>query len=104
MARTLNLEQLTLRDKIREAARRTHDMIEHVEQAFVPKAHELRKVSRPQDRASETPPISDVTIRHHSAMVLESDQYTEGLNEEAESLFEAIAAEVNKLASRGQPH
>jgi hypothetical protein len=103
MARSLNLDQLTLRDKIREAARKSHDMIEHLEHAFVPKAHDLRKVSRSHDSKSEAPPIADVTIRHHAAMVLESDQYTEGLNEEAEALFEAIAVEVDKLATRGQP-
>lgn len=103
MAKSLNLDQLTLRDKIREAARRSHDLMEHLEHAFVPKAHDLRKVSRPQDSGSEAPPIADVTIRHHSAMVLESDQYTEGLNQEAEALFEAIATEVDKLATRGQP-
>ena len=104
MARSLNLDQLTLRDKIREAARRSHDLIEHLEHAFVPKAHDLRKVSRPQDHGSAAPPIADVTIRHHVDMLLESDQYTEGLNEEAEALFEAIATEVDKLATRGQPH
>ena len=103
MARSLNLDQLTLRDKIREAARKSHDMIEHLEHAFVPKAHDLRKVSRPQDPKSEAPPIADVTIRHQAAKVLESDQYTEGLSEEAEALFEAIATEVDKLATRGQP-
>lgn len=103
MARSLNLDQLTLRDKIREAARKSHDMIEHLEHAFVPKAHDLRKVSRPQDPKSEAPPIADVTIRHQAAKVLESDQYTEGLSEEAEALFEAIATEVEKLATRGQP-
>lgn len=103
MARSLNLDQLTLRDKIREAARRSHDLIEHLEHAFVPKAHDLRKVTRPHDPKSEALPIADVTIRHHAAMVLESDQYTEGLTEEVEALFEAIAVEVDKLATRGQP-
>jgi hypothetical protein len=103
MARSLNLDQLTLRDKIREAARKSHDLIEHLEHAFVPKAHDLRKVTRPHDLKSDAPPIADVTVRHHAAMVLESDQYTDGLNEEAEALFEAIAVEVDKLATRGQP-
>jgi len=103
MARSLNLDQLTLRDKIREAARRSHELIEHLEHAFVPKAHDLRKVVRPHDPKSETPPIADVTIRHQAAMVVESDQYTDGLSEEAEGLFEAIAVEVGKLATRGQP-
>ena len=78
-------------------------MIEHLEHAFVPKAHDLRKVSRPHDPKSEALPIADVTIRHNAAMVLESDQYTEGLSDEAEALFEAIAVGVDKLATRGQP-
>ena len=103
MAKTLNLNQLTLRDKIRESARRCHDMTEHLEHAFVPKAHELRKVARPQERGNEAPPIADVTIRHHAAMLMESDLYTEGLNAEAEALFQAVAGEVDQLATRGQP-
>lgn len=102
MAKPLNLDQLTLRDKIREAARRAHDLIEHLEHAFVPKAHDLRKVSRPHDPRSEAPPVEDVTIRHQAAKVLESDQYTEGLNADAEALFEAIAVEVDHLVTRGQ--
>jgi hypothetical protein len=103
MARPLNLNQLTLRDKIREAARRTHELNEHLEQAFVPKVHDLRKVTKPQEPNSETPPVSDLTVRHQAASVLESDQYTEGLNVDAELLFESIANEVDRLANQGQP-
>ena len=103
MARSLNLNQLTLRDKIREAARRSHELSEHLEQAFVPKVHDLRKVTRPPEPNAETPPVADVTVRHQAASVLEADLYTDGLNDDTEALFEAIAAEVDKLANQGQP-
>ena len=103
MARPLNLNQLTLRDKIREAARRSHELSEHLEQAFVPKVHDLRKVTRPAAPNPETAPVADVTVRHQAASVLEADQYTDGLNTDVEALLEAIAAEVDKLANQGQP-
>lgn len=103
MARALNLNQMTLRNKIHEAERRSHELIEHLEQAFVPKVHDLRKLTRPQEPGSEAPPVADVTIRHQAAAVLESDQYTESLDVEATALFEAIASEVDQLATRGQP-
>ena len=103
MARLANLDQMTLRDKIREASRRSHELAEHLQQAFVPKVHGLRKVTRPQKADSATPPIADVTIRHQAALVLESDHYTEGLCEQAEALFEAISTEIDKLAAQGMP-
>ena len=103
MARPLNLNQLTLRDKIREAAQRSHELSEHLEQAFVPKVHDLRKVTRLPEPNSEAPPVADVTVRHQAAAVLEADQYTDGLNDDAEALFEAIAVEVDRLANQGQP-
>ena len=103
MTRSLNLNQLTLREKIREAAQRSHELSDHLEQAFVPKVHDLRKVTRPIEPNSASPPVADVTVRHQAAAVFEADQYTDGLNEDAEALFEAIAAEVDRLANQGQP-
>ena len=102
MAKSLDINQLTLRDKIREAARKSHDLIEHLEHSFVPKVHDLRKLARPQEPKSETPPVQDVTIRHQAALVMESDDYTERLCTETDALFESIATEVHKLATRGQ--
>lgn len=100
MARSLNLNQLTLRDKIREAARRAHDLNEHLEQAFVPKVHELRKLVRPSEAGIEAIPVSDTTIRHHSAIVIDSEQYTANLDEDATALFEAIVEEVWNILTK----
>ncbi len=99
MARSLNLNQLTLRDKIREAARRAHDLNEHLEQAFVPKVHELRKLVRPE-AGIEAIPVSDTTVRHHAAIVIDSEQYTANLDDDATALFEAIVEDVGKILTK----
>ncbi|MBS0203569.1 MAG: hypothetical protein JSS49_11760 [Planctomycetes bacterium] len=98
MARSLNLSQLTLRDKIREAARRAHDMNEHIEHAFVPKVHQLRKLTRPTE--PEVTPVPDLTIRHHAAIVLDSEKYTVGLDDESTELFAAIVDEVDQILNK----
>ncbi|MBM4076660.1 MAG: hypothetical protein FJ267_13605 [Planctomycetes bacterium] len=101
MARSTNIDQLTLRDKIREAARRSHELTEHLELAFVPKVHGLRKVTRSPKPGTDAIPVADVTVRHQSAAVIESDQYTQRLCDEAEVLFEAISRDIDRLASEG---
>jgi hypothetical protein len=101
MARTLNLNQLTLRDKIHEAARRSHELNEHLEQAFVPKVHHLRKLTRPTEGETDAIPVSDTTIRTQAALVLESETYTVQLDDEATALFAAIANEVESLLTNG---
>lgn len=100
MAKSLNLGQLTLRDKIREAARRSHELNEHLEQAFVPKVHQLRKLTRPAEPGSDAAPVSDTTIRHQSAAVLESEKYTVKLDDEATALFVAIVDEVEQVLNK----
>ena len=101
MARSLNLDQLTLRDKIREAARRSNELSEHLEHAFVPKVHQLRKLTRPQEPGSDAIPIADVTIRHQAAIVQDSENYTSGLDDDASTLFAAIVDEVEQVISQG---
>lgn len=100
MAKSLNLDLLTLRDKIREAARRSHELNEHLEQAFVPKVHQLRKLTRPAEPGADAPPVTDVTVRHQAATVLESERYTTTLDDEATALFTAIVDEVGQVLNK----
>lgn len=100
MARALNLNQLTLRDKIREAARRSQDLQEHMEQAFVPKVHLLRKLTRPPEPGTEAIPVSDNTIRNQAAIVLDSEKYTAGMDDAVTALFAAIVEDIEKLLNK----
>lgn len=100
MARSLNLSQLTLRDKIREAARRAHDLNEHLEHAFVPKVHQLRKLTRSAEPGSDTVAASDTSIRHQAATVLDSESYTVGMDDDCSALFAAIVEEVDQVLNK----
>lgn len=100
MARSLNLSQLTLRDKIREAARRTHDLDEHLEQAFVPKVHQLRKLTRPPEVGSDLVTVPDTSIRNQAAIVLDCEKYTVTLDDEVTALYVSIAADVDQILNK----
>lgn len=95
------IDHLTLREKLRDAARSVRELIEHIEHGFVPKVHELRKLTRQHDPASGTPPVADVTIRSYVSAVLESDRFTVGLNESLENYLNSIQKDVSEVVSRG---
>ena len=95
------IEHLTLREKLRDAARGARELIEHLEHGFVPKVHDLRKLCRQHDPTSGSPPVADVTVRGYVSAVLESDQFTAGLNSSLENYLNSIQRDVAEVVSRG---
>lgn len=95
------IDHLTLREKLRDAARSVRELIEHVEHGFVPKVHELRKLTRQHDPASGAPPVADVTVRSYVSAVLESDRFTMGLNDSLDNYLNSIQKDVSEVVSRG---
>ncbi len=67
------IEQLTLREKIRDSQQLARDLHEHLTQNFIPKVAELVTVSTPNPDVEER--VADVTIRNQVAMVLESERF-----------------------------
>jgi hypothetical protein len=94
-------EGMTLREKCRDANRVIREVIDHLENSFLPKVQNLRKLARVREPSFDPSSVRDVTIRTHAAVVLESEQYTSKLDEESKMLLSAIAAEVEQLASTG---
>ena len=95
------IDHLTMREKLRDAARGARELIEHLEQGFVPKVHDLRKLSRQHDPTSDQQPVADVTIRNHVSAVLESEQFTARLNDVLENYLHGIQKDVSDVVSRG---
>lgn len=95
------INQLTLREKLRDAARGVRELIEHLELGFVPKVHELRKLTRQHDPAAGTAPVADVSIRSYVTAVLESERFTAGLNDSFENYLNSIKKDVSEVISRG---
>ena len=96
-----SINRLTLREKLRDAARGVRELVEHLELGFVPKVHELRKLTRQHDPAAGATPVADVTIRSYVSSVLESDRFTAGLNESLEKYLNSINNDVSDVVSRG---
>jgi hypothetical protein len=95
------IENLTLREKLRDAAHSVRELVEHLEMGFVPKVHELRKISRQHDPTSDSEPVADSTIRSHVHTVLESDRFTAGLVDSLEKYLNSIQNDVSNVISRG---
>jgi hypothetical protein len=96
-----SVDDLTLRDKCREANRVIRELIDHLEQGFLPKVRNLRKLARGKEQGYDPSLVRDVTIRTHAATLWEAEQYTVRLDEESKQLFQAIAREVEQLVSTG---
>lgn len=67
------IDQLTLREKIRDSQQLARDLHEHLTQNFLPKVAELVAVATPNADVEER--VADVTIRNQVATVLESERF-----------------------------
>jgi hypothetical protein len=96
------LKQMTLREMLIEAERLTRELSEHLDQAFIPKCHELSRLLRPIN--GEPPDIralEDVTVRTQAARILETENFTESIFGKLSEVCTAIDAAVNKITSEG---
>lgn len=98
-----NLQDLTLRDKFKEASRVTREFSEHVEQGFLPRCKQLGRLVRPKfdsstDYELDTEAgIEDITIRNEVARVLESENYTDELFQDIRVYLESIDQEIDQI-------
>lgn len=84
------VEQLTLREKLIDAERLTHELIEHLEQGFLPKAASLGKIAKAGLDEHPVEPVGDLTIRTRASELLESEQFTHQLSEKLSRYIEGI--------------
>jgi hypothetical protein len=90
------VDRLTLREKVVEGERLARELMDHMGQGFHPKLSELVRMVSPTDL--DAPPTADITVRTQAMRVLDSEQFTNQLEEEAEKFFTAIAIETEKIA------
>ena len=91
-------ESLTLRDQLTGADRLTREIMDHLERAFVPQAHQLRTVTRITGEA-DTSQLEDVTLRNQIDNLLKSDDYTKEMSERLRAYLASIGKEVGKIVS-----
>ena len=90
------LDDLTLRDKCREAQRIVREMIDHLDQALLPKVKNLRKLARAREAGYDPASVRDVTIRAQAASLLDAAQYLIKLDDESKLFLNALATEVEQ--------
>ncbi|MBA3312451.1 MAG: hypothetical protein M3552_10925 [Planctomycetota bacterium] len=91
---------LTLREHVVAAIRSNRELIEHLEQGFIPKVHSLRRVTRP-DRDGSTPP-GDKVVHAAAATVLEADHFTVGVYQRLIAHCELIREAVQDVTGSRQ--
>jgi hypothetical protein len=104
MAKDRPLQELTYREKIRDATHLARELIDHASQAMLPRMSELQTLLKPRKRhkegshQKEEEPIEDLTIRNAAAFMLESESYARQLCDRMDELGTAIVVESTKIA------
>jgi len=86
---------MTLRQKLTEADKLTRELTDHLERGFVPKVHNLRRVTRHGSEV-ENESITDLTVRSTADLVLDSAAFTTELVKGLEQFLAAIDAEMSQ--------
>ena len=86
-----SLEDMSLRDLVKNSERMTQELIDHLEQNFLPQVEELRQLVKSQGN------IADLTVRQQADKVLSSENYTAELFEKLNKHLGAITAGVTKV-------
>jgi len=90
------IETLTFRDKIRDCNTLTRELLEHLDQAVVPKIQRIKDDVRSRSQAHDDE-LSDVTVRNLVAVVLEGERFTSELCDRIEQYGRAIVSEAYQI-------
>jgi hypothetical protein len=95
-------QQMTLREMLVDTERFVRELSEHLDQAFIPKCHELSRLVRPiNGEPPDVRTLEDVTVRTQASRILESEQFTESVFDKLSQYCQAIDAAVGKITSEG---
>ena len=70
---------MTLREMFLESEHLTRELIEHLDQGFLPKVKDLDELVQPSPQDTEFESVEDVSVRSQSSRVLESERFTRDL-------------------------
>lgn len=90
-----SIESMTLREKLSEADRLMREMIDHLDNGFVPKARSLSRML--QEHGNEVESLSDMTVRQQAAELIDANRFSERLYEKIGTLLVAIDRDVTEI-------
>lgn len=86
-------DSLPLREKFTNAERLTRELIDHLEQGFLTRIQELRRVAR----KDESDGVTDKSVRGHCTKLFESDDFTRKLSTQLHEYIDSICAEMQPM-------
>ncbi len=90
-------ENMTLREVFVHADRFTRELVEHLEQGFMPKAESLVNLVRPTPDGSPAKNVKDITIRNQVSSLLESENFTEQLSLKLKNFCDVIEKNTSDI-------
>ena len=89
--------KLPLRERLTIAERLTRELAEHVEQGFLPKIENLRRVTRQKESVASE--VTDKTVRDTAARVRQSEEFTAELCAKIQDCVDSIVSEVDAMVN-----
>lgn len=96
------LEAMPLRDRVREAEQLVRELADHLERGFLPKIHEVRRLTR-HTGSGDAESIMDSTVRTTVDAALSSHEYSLELVRKLDRFLISIDREFQQLVSSGMP-
>ena|SRR6056297_1744591 len=90
-----SIEQMTLREKLTEADRLMRELMDHLDNGFIPKTRSLSRAL--QEHGTDTSAMSDMTVRQHAAEIIDDNRYSEKLYEKIGALLVSIDQDVMQI-------
>jgi len=93
------LNNLPLREKLKDLEKLTRELIDHLGRGFIPKSQSLRRLARKANHPDQRDLVSDVAVRDAVASALKSDEYTRELSGKTRDYLRSIQADVEEMST-----
>ena len=91
------VEDMPLRDVFTEAEQLVRDLVDHLENGFLPKAIGLKELVAISEQGIGSDDVHDVTVRNQSAQLLERARFADKLYLRFDECVEAIDQKVSRI-------
>ncbi|MBQ16075.1 MAG: hypothetical protein CMJ65_03010 [Planctomycetaceae bacterium] len=90
---------MPLREVFTEAERLARELVDHLENGFLPKASGLRDLVSVSDQGVGADDVHDVTVRNHAAQLLDRARFANELYKRFDECVETIGQKVSRITS-----
>lgn len=87
----------TLRDKLNEVERMMRELMDHLDNGFIPKARSLSRTL--QEKGNDTALVSDTTVRQQAAELIDSNRFSERIYDKISKLLVLIDEDVASITN-----